>query len=98
VQVLERLGYPGAGRPQYPIAIVYRPLQIPVDIIYRSLQNIVTKSLYVGVEAIYQELDSATTPTGAVPGIFALSGSGATTIANESNWVFTLRLHKDFLQ
>lgn len=61
------------------------------------LQWDVTKSFYIGAEAIYQQLNSATTPTGALPVVATLAGSGATTVADQSNWSFTLRMHKDFL-
>jgi len=68
------------------------------------LQWDVTKSFYIGVEAIYQQLVSATTFNGLVPatlqpGVTASSCSGVATCteANQSNWTFTLRMHKDFL-
>ncbi len=61
------------------------------------LQWDVTKSFYIGVEAIYQELDSAKTPTGLLPANVVFAGSGATSVSNESNWTFTIRMHKDFL-
>ncbi len=74
------------------------------------LQWDVTKSFYIGVEAIYQHIDSAQTglagnalpvevsATGAAAaGPLTLANSGANSWANQSNWVFTLRMHKDFL-
>ena len=61
------------------------------------LQWDVTKSFYIGVEAIYQKFDSAQTPAGALTPALTLVNSGATTVANQSNWVFTLRMHKEFL-
>ena len=61
------------------------------------LQWDVTKSFYVGVEALYQNEHSGTTPTGALPAAVTLANSGATTVANQSNWTFTIRMHKDFL-
>ncbi len=62
------------------------------------LQWDVTKSFYIGVEAIYQKFDSAQTgqPAALTPAL-TLANSGATTVANQSNWVFTIRMHKDFL-
>jgi Porin subfamily len=60
------------------------------------LQWDVTKSTYIGFEAAYQGLNSATTPTGMVPAVVVPTGSGATTVGNQSNWVITARLHKDF--
>ena len=63
------------------------------------LQWDVTKSFYIGVEAIYQHIDSAQTGLAgnALTAPITLTNSGATTWSNESNWVFTLRMHKDFL-
>jgi hypothetical protein len=61
------------------------------------LQWDVTKSFYIGVEAIYQHLNSASTPGGLVSGNISPTNSGATAIADQSNWEFTLRMHKDFL-
>jgi len=58
----------------------------------------VTKTFYLGVEVLYSEMKSATTTTGFVPAINAISGpSGALTIANESNWMVSVRAHRDFL-
>ncbi len=61
------------------------------------LQWDVTKSFYVGVEALYQQIDSAKLPGGVLTAATTLTNSGATTVANESNWTFTIRMHKDFL-
>jgi hypothetical protein len=61
------------------------------------LQWDVTRSFYVGVDVLYQQLNSATTPTAALSAPLTLVNSGATTVANENNWSFTLRAHKDFL-
>jgi hypothetical protein len=63
------------------------------------LQWDVTKSFYIGVEAIYQNFDSAQTGLvgNALTPALTLTNSGATTWANNTNWVFTLRMHKDFL-
>jgi hypothetical protein len=61
------------------------------------LQWDVTKSFYIGVEAIYQNLDSASLPGGKLTGPITLLNSGATTVSNETNWEFTVRMHKDFL-
>ena len=58
----------------------------------------VTKTFYLGVEVLYQEMNSAKTPTGFVPGNAAIAGPiGPLTVANESNWSMTLRAHRDFL-
>jgi hypothetical protein len=62
------------------------------------LQWDVTKSFYIGVEAIYQNLESAKpNATGVLPAALVLTNSGATHVSDESNWSFTLRMHKDFL-
>lgn len=61
------------------------------------LQYDVSRSFYVGVDVLYQELISAKTPTGGLPAGAILTNSGAMTVANQSNWSFTLRAHKDFL-
>ena len=58
----------------------------------------VTKTFYLGVEVLYQEMNSAKTPTGFVPGNAAIAGPiGPLTVANKSNWSMTLRAHRDFL-
>jgi hypothetical protein len=66
------------------------------------LQWDVTKSFYVGVEALYAELNSAKSGCTAIAGcgvpVSSPAFGGAT--ANESNssaWAFTIRMHKDFL-
>jgi Porin subfamily len=63
------------------------------------LQWDVTKSFYIGVEAIYQDVQSAQTGLAgnAITAPITLVNSGATSWSNTSNWVFTLRMHKDFL-
>ena len=61
------------------------------------LQWNVSPSFYVGADVSYQQLISAATPGGVLPAAATLAGSGATTVANQSNWTFTVRAHKDFL-
>jgi hypothetical protein len=68
------------------------------------LQWDVTKSFYVGVEVMYEDLHSATTGCALLNGCgvpvstTSITGSEATlTEANTSAWAFTLRMHKDFL-
>jgi hypothetical protein len=70
------------------------------------LQWDVTKSFYIGVEALYMKLNSASTPGGVFPGAVASGaafeggstcGAGVCTVANQSDWSFTIRMHKDFL-
>ena len=59
----------------------------------------VTKTFYLGVEVLYQQLQSAQSFNGLVPGGNAFGGAAAasTRIANESNWAFRIRAHRDFL-
>jgi hypothetical protein len=61
----------------------------------------VTKSFYIGVEVIYQQLLSAQTPTGRSSAALQPVNSGCPavgcTVSDESNWTFTVRMHKDFL-
>jgi len=66
------------------------------------LQWDVTKSFYIGVEAMYNQQITATSATGFVPipagiGSPTLCGTGVCTNSNENNWAFTVRMHKDFL-
>jgi hypothetical protein len=62
------------------------------------LQWDVTKSFYIGVEAIYQQMIGATTPGNLLSAPVTLANSGAIVNANnQSNWNFTIRMHKDFL-
>ncbi len=62
------------------------------------LQWDVTKSFYIGVEAMYEELNGANGGAGGLPTGVILTGSGATTQVNSmGDWQFTLRMHKDFL-
>ncbi len=69
------------------------------------LQWDVTKSFYLGVEALYIQQDTAKSADGLVP---LPVGTGAPTLcsfaagpgcrnSNEHSWVFTVRMHKDFL-
>jgi hypothetical protein len=71
------------------------------------LQWDVTKSFYIGVEALYMKLNSASAPSfpGAVAGTATTGFEGVSTcftatnctVANQSDWSLTLRVHKDFL-
>jgi hypothetical protein len=65
------------------------------------LQWDVTKTFYMGVEALYDNLQSAT-PTGGSGGVLGaaniITGSGAThQESQQGNWALTFRAHKDFL-
>jgi hypothetical protein len=68
------------------------------------LQWDVTKSFYIGVEALYIKYNSAQTFNGLIPTTVAVGApstcalaNGNCAVANESDWAFTLRMHKDFL-
>ena len=68
------------------------------------LQWDITKSFYIGVEALYSQLDTATSGSGFVPAAVGLAAPatcgaapGNCTEQNQSNWAFTVRMHKDFL-
>ena len=66
------------------------------------LQWDVTKSFYIGVEAMYLHLDTASFVGGIIPGKAGLGAptlcsTGVCTASNENDWAFTLRVHKDFL-
>jgi len=63
------------------------------------LQWDVTKTFYLGVEVLYDHQNSATTFNGLVAGTgYALGAPGApVVVANENNWAFTARAHRDFL-
>jgi hypothetical protein len=69
------------------------------------LQWDVTKSFYIGVEALYMNLNTAqpntagTIPTvlgGAAPSACS-AATGNCTTANQTDWALTIRMHKDFL-
>jgi hypothetical protein len=63
------------------------------------LQWDVTKSFYLGVEALYTQVNGAT--TGGAAGGYAFTGTGSSTPqimqGRTSDWVFTVRAHRDFL-
>jgi hypothetical protein len=64
------------------------------------LQWDVTKSFYIGVEALYEQLNSATTGSATnSPGTVVGSASSGITQqqSSASAWSFTVRMHKDFL-
>ena len=61
------------------------------------LQWDVTKSFYVGVEALYERLDSATSGASSI-GTYTSAANGASLSASSASaWTFTVRMHKDFL-
>jgi len=62
------------------------------------LQWDVTKSFYLGVEALYTQLNSASFAGNVAPiGVFTAPGVTNTMVASQSAWSFTVRAHKDFL-
>jgi hypothetical protein len=56
----------------------------------------VTKDFYLGLDVMYQKLESATLAGGTLTSPVAIAGSGATNVSNEDNWSFHFRAHKDF--
>jgi hypothetical protein len=64
------------------------------------LQWDVTKNFYIGVEALYEQMITAQgglATAATLPASVTLANSGASIQSNESNWTFTIRMHKDFL-
>ena len=60
----------------------------------------VTKTFYLGVEVLYQKLQSAQTFNGLVAASQQIGGPPGTatnSVANQSNWLFRIRAHRDFL-
>jgi hypothetical protein len=58
----------------------------------------ITKTFYIGVEVLYQQMQTAQTFNGLLPAPVALGGVAATgNTANESNWAVRIRAHRDFL-
>jgi len=62
------------------------------------LQWDVTKTFYLGVEVLYEDMKSATPNTGTGGAIGAV-GFGSSTVqqASASNWMVSVRAHRDFL-
>jgi len=62
------------------------------------LQWDVTKTFYLGLEVLYEDLKSATpNATGTLVGTPLAFGSALNQEASSSNWVVTVRAHRDFL-
>ena len=61
------------------------------------LQWDVTKTFYLGVEVMYNQLQSASTPVGTIGGYALAAPAQPLFVADQSNWAFTLRAHRDFL-
>jgi hypothetical protein len=59
----------------------------------------ITKDFYMGVDVLYQKLQSGTTSTGLIGVPLALAGpvpTGAVPVADPDNWSFRFRVHRDF--
>jgi len=69
------------------------------DFVGSRLQWDVTKSFYLGIEGIYDHMNSASVnTTGVIPGGSPLVLGSATNIEPHSNvWTVSVRMHKDFL-
>jgi hypothetical protein len=61
------------------------------------LQYDITKSFYIGVEGLYQNLRSATIATAPPVPTSLAAGAVTTQESNSSNWAVRVRMHKDFL-
>ena len=63
------------------------------------LQWDVTKSFYLGIEGIYDHMNSASmTASGAIPAGSPLAFGGATVVEPHADvWTVSVRMHKDFL-
>jgi hypothetical protein len=59
----------------------------------------VTKTFYLGVEVLYQKLQSAQSFNGFVPtgNVFGGAAAASTAVSNQSAWVVGVRAHRDFL-
>jgi Porin subfamily len=60
------------------------------------LQWNITKSFYIGVEGLYQEMKSATTSTGLLAAPLSI-GSATKVESTANNAMISVRMHKDFL-
>jgi hypothetical protein len=61
------------------------------------LQWDLTKSFYLGVEALYTDQQTASTSDGLIHNYAIAGGPAAATTGNQTSWSFTVRAHKDFL-
>ncbi len=62
------------------------------------LQYDVTKSFYLGVEALYSRMNGGSTSDGLLHGYALNAPANPITVESHAdNWVFTARMHKDFL-
>jgi hypothetical protein len=56
----------------------------------------VTSDFYLGLDVMYQKMQSATLAGGTLTPAVGIANTGATTVSNEDNWSFRFRAHKDF--
>jgi len=57
----------------------------------------VTKDFYMGVDVLYQKLDSASTPTGVIQStVGSLPTAQPYSVGSVDNWAFRFRVHRDF--
>jgi hypothetical protein len=56
----------------------------------------VTSDFYMGLDIMYQKMESATLAGGVLTGPVTIANTGATNVSNEDNWSFRFRVHKDF--
>ena len=58
----------------------------------------VTKDFYMGVDVLYQKMNSGSTPTGLLSGNLIQAAAGCTRFCrhNPDNWSFRFRVHRDF--
>jgi hypothetical protein len=63
------------------------------------LQWDVTKTFYLGVEVLYSDLHSAQSFNNLVPvgNVFAGAAAASTAVKDQSNWLVSVRAHRDFL-
>jgi hypothetical protein len=64
------------------------------------LQWDITKTFYVSTDVVYDQLQTAALVGGVQTAAIALAGSGSIAgvsgLGNQSNWLFSVRMHKDF--
>jgi len=101
---LEGQGARGSGHGSRAVAAAGCDNNWNFWVVGSRLQWDVTKSFYLGVEALYLQQDSASSATGLVPTpvafgaptLCAQAGFGCRSSDNHE-WAFTVRMHKDFL-
>lgn len=69
---------------------------------HAGLQWDVTRTFYLGVQAMYLQQDSASSAMGFVPSVVGVAvpaqcSLGDCRLQESHTWVFTMRTHKDFL-